>query len=161
MDFLEFHRTFEENLSNLRLPKDCILREPDWLPLHVPLSWQVDVVLEFQDGNHIHIWESHDRYAKLTLCRRVSWGYHYGPITATDERGYAAQGAAGDPLEIRIDTCGGHPHLHYLQREPHYSQDQISGLKIDSIYPIDFIKAVFKKRRTNKTFAQIMGFKLS
>jgi len=127
------------------------MREPVWLVLHVPFSWTVNVVFEFDDNNYIQVWESYDRFAKLQICRRIQWSYHYGRVMAKDELGYATQGSPDDPLEIRIDTCGGEPHLHYRQREPHYSQDQVRGL----------IKTVLKHRSTKKTFQKLMGFKLS
>ncbi len=160
MDFLEFQRSFTAELSKLKLPDDCALREPDWLPIRAPLSWTVEVVLEFEDNTYIHIWESHDRFAKLQICRRIQWSYHYGPVTTRDGSGRPSQGTPDDPVEIRIDTCGGEPHLHYRQREPHYSAAQVVGVDIESIDAIAFIKAALKRRRTGKTFEKVMGFKI-
>jgi hypothetical protein len=137
------------------------MREPIWLPLRVPLSWTVEVVFEFGDEMYIHVWESHDRFAKLQICRRVQWSYHYGPIVQRDDLGRATQGAADAPLEIRIDTCGGEPHLHYRQREPHHAQERIRGLKIDSVEALAFVKAVLKHRHGKQSFEKIMGFKLA
>lgn len=161
MDFLEFQRSLTADLTKLKLPDDCVMREPIWLPLRVPLSWTVEVVFEFNDNTYIDIWENHDRVAKLQICRRIQWHYHYGAVTQRDDSGRATQGAPDDPVELRIDNCGGRPHLHYRQREPHYEQGQVRGLKFDTVCAIDFVRAVLKHRRSKQSFEKILGFKLT
>ena len=128
--------------------------------LRVPLSWTVSMTFEFGDNNHIAVWENHDKFAGLQESRRIAWSYHYGPVTARDSKGRAIQGAASDPLTIRIDTCSG-LHLHYASQEPHYPQSRITGLDLQSVDAIGFVKAVLKHRKSGKDFKKILGFKLS
>jgi hypothetical protein len=95
VDYFEFKRSFETALSKLKLPADCKLQEPHWTVLRVPLAWMIDVFFEFDDNNHIHIWESHDKFAGLHASRKISWSYHYGEITSRDKDG------KGDCPELR------------------------------------------------------------
>lgn len=159
MDYFEFRKTFELGLSKLKLPADCKLQEPEWTVLRVPLAWMVEVFFEFRDNNHIRIWESHDKFAGLYASRRISWSYHYGVITARDEEGHIIQGPADDPVEIRIDTCSG-LHLHYQAQQPHYQQARVSGLDLNGVTALQFVKAVFKYRSSGKDFSRVFGFKL-
>jgi hypothetical protein len=159
VDYLEFKRSFESGLSKLKLPADCKLQEPVWTPLRVPLSWSVEFALEFDDNNYIHIWENHDKFAGLYASRRIAWSYHYGEITTRDADNKIVQGPADGPVQIRIDTCSG-LHLHYQAREPHYSQDRISGLDLSSVDAFRFMKAVFKHRSKGKDFPHTLGFKI-
>jgi len=94
VDYLEFRRYLETQLSALDLPTDCTLYEPEWMVLRVPLSWTVSMTFEFGDNNHIAVWENHDKFAGLQESRRIAWSYHYGPVTARDSKGRAIQGAA-------------------------------------------------------------------
>jgi hypothetical protein len=159
VDYLEFKRSFESGLSKLKLPADCKLQEAFWTPLRVPLSWSVEFCLEFDDNNHIHIWENHDKFAGLYDSRRIAWSYHYGVITTRDADNKITQGPADGPVQIRIDTCSG-LHLHYQAREPHYSQDRIIGLELSSVDAFRFIKAVFKHRSKGKDLPHALGFKI-
>jgi hypothetical protein len=159
VDYLEFKRSFEAELSKLKTPADCKVQEPDWEPLRVPLSWTVEMFLEFDDNNHIHIWESHDKFAGLYDSRRIAWSYHYGEITTRDEHSKIVQGPPGAPLQIRIDTCSG-LHLHYGAREPHYQQERIAGLELIDVDAFRFMKAVFRHRRSGKSLMQTLGFKI-
>ena len=115
----------------------------------------------FEDNKHVLIWESHDKFAKLQASRRIQWSYHYGDITARDGLGNVVQGVPDDPLEIRIDTCSGRVHMHYLARQPHYGQERVNGLDLTNLDAIQFVKGIFKHRKTGQPLTKVYGFKLT
>jgi hypothetical protein len=157
VDYFGFRKSFEKALAALKLPADCVLREPDWTVIRPPLSWTVELFLDFP-GKHLRIWESYDRFAQLQVCRRVQWAYHYGESVSFDE-GAATRGAPDDPLDLRIDNAGG-LHMHYESRNPHYRQDQIDGLDLSTVSAIDFIKRVLKHRKTGRSLNDTFGFRI-
>ena len=108
---------------------------------------------------HIRIWESYDKFAGLLISRRIQWAYHYGKTESFDTAGRAMRGAPGDSLVLRIDTCSG-LHMHYQTRNPHYAQDQIVGLNLDSVQALPFVRAVLKHRKTGKPFTKVLGFRI-
>jgi hypothetical protein len=117
-------------------------------------------MLEFSsDHKHIRVWESYDKIAGLQLSRRVQWAYHYGFTEKVDEDGRAMRGDPDDPLDIRIDTSGG-IHMHYQKREPHYKQNDIEGLDLRDVHPIEFIRGVIKHRTKGEALTKIFGFRI-
>jgi hypothetical protein len=117
-------------------------------------------MLDFSsDHKHISIWESYDKVGGLQLSKRVQWSYHYGFTDNEDEEGRALRGKPDDPLDIRIDTCGG-LHMHYQKREPHYKQSNITGLDLRDVDAIEFIRGVIKHRTKGYAFTKIFGFRI-
>ena len=159
MDYFSFRRSFEAALSKLRLPSDCTPQEPSWEVTAPPLGWQIEMLFDFGDQMHIRIWESYDKVAGLLISRRIQWAYHYGKTESFDRAGKAMRGAPDDPLELRIDTCSG-LHMHYQRREPHYDQDEIVGLDLNSVQALPFVRAVLKHRKTGKPFTKVLGFRI-
>lgn len=158
MDYLTFRKSFEKTLGKLRLPDDCQQREPCWEPVswHV---WQVLVFFDFSNDEHIRIWESYDKIAKLDMSRKTQWSYHYGDTATFDENGDAVRGAPNDPLDLRIDTNRG-IHMHYQTHQPHYKQEDIEGIDLAAVGALDFVRAVLTHRRTGKSLSEVLGFKI-
>jgi hypothetical protein len=159
VDYFSFRKAFETALGKLRLPDGCHQQEPSWEPTVAPYFWTVEVVFDFADGKHIRIWESYDKIAGLYMSRKVQWAYHYGDTASFDEAGGAVRGSPDDPLDLRIDTCGG-VHLHYGKREPHYRQEDIDGLTISDVDALSFVRAVLTQRQTGKSLAEVLKFKI-
>lgn len=159
LDYFSFRRSFETSLSRLKLPADCTIQEPTWEPIDPPLGWMVTVFFDFTGRMHIRLWENYDKFAGLQMSRRVSWSYHYGQTTVTDAAGRAMQGAANDPVDLRIDTCSG-LHMHYQKQQPHLGQSDISGLALADITAFDFVRAVLRHRKTGKPLTKTFGFKI-
>lgn len=158
MDYFAFRKSLEKSLAKLKLPSGSHIQEPDWEVIHPPLSWNVEVVVDFPE-KHIRIWESYDKFARLQVSRRVQWAYHYGETASFDEAGAAVRGKPDDPLDLRIDTAGG-LHMHYGKRNPHYKQEEIEGLDLGSVGALDFIQAVLKHRRTGRPLNSVLGFRI-
>ncbi len=125
-----------------------------------PYCWTVEVFFDFADQKHIRIWESFSKIAGLQMSRRLQWAYHYGGDEVIDEAGKAVRGAPNDPVDLRIDTCGGRVHMHYGTREPHYYQDKVDGLTLLKVQSLEFVKAVLKHRGTGEPFTKILGFSI-
>ena len=158
MDYFSFRKDFEASLARLRVPSDCTIQEPTWEVIAPPF-WIVTVFFDFSDRTHMRLWENYGKYAGLQMSRKVQWSYHYGPTTLTDVKGCAMQGAADDPVHLRIDTCSG-LHMHYQQRQPHWGQGDISGLDLASFSAFDFAKAVLKHRKTGQPLTKTFGFNI-
>jgi hypothetical protein len=159
VDLFEFGRNFDAELKRLKLPQEAKLQEPEIESTLPPLMWQVEFFISFQDGLCIAIWESWDKFAGLQDSRRIQWSYHYG-AAARDSSGRLLQSEPDSPVTIRIDTCGGKEHLHYLAREPHYSPSSVLGLDLESVDCWQFIKGVLRHRKTGKPVDQVFGFKI-
>jgi hypothetical protein len=159
VDYFSFRRSFEAALSKLRLPSDCAQQEPIWEVTAPPLGWQVELFFDFEDQTHIRIWESYDKIAGLLMSRRIQWAYHYGKTESIDAAGRSMRGGPDDPLVLRIDTCSG-LHVHYQTRNPHYGQDDIVGLNLESVQALPFVRAVFKHRKTGKPLNKVLGFRI-
>jgi hypothetical protein len=158
VDYFEFRKSLEQSLGRLKLPSGSRIREPDWLVIRPPLSWTVEVVVDFPE-KHVRIWESHDRFAGLQASRRIQWAYHYGETASFDEVGDSVRGKPDDPLDLRIDTAGG-LHMHYGKRNPHYKQEEIEGLDLASVGAIDFIRTVLKHMKTGRPLNSLLGFRI-
>jgi hypothetical protein len=161
LDYFSFERSFTASLAKLKLPADCTRREPTWEVTNPPHCWTVEVFFDFKDQKHIRIWDSFGKIAGLQMSRRLQWSYHYGATEVVDELGNAVRGAPDDPLDLRIDTSGGRVHLHHRTQEPHYYQDKIVGLSLVKVESLDFVKAVFKQRKSGEPFPKILGFKIT
>lgn len=155
MDLFSFQRKLDSERAKIKIPSDCTEREPFIEPTLPPLTWQVEWVFTFEDGSHIRIWEYYDKFAGLSIARRVQFSYHYGtgPVPTEDDEIDQNQS-----VYLRIDTCGG-LHAHKGKREPHIGPDHIKGRELASINAIEFIKGVLKARRIRKPVEDVLGLK--
>lgn len=159
MDVFQHQKNLEKSLNNIRLPSGCNLRQPEWESTNPPHFWTVEFFIDFSDGKHIRIWESYSKISGLQMSRKLQWAYHYGETANFSEGGQAGRGNPDDPVDLRIDTCGG-LHMHYKSREPHYKQSEIKGLNLSEYGALDFIKDVLKHRKTSKPLNMVIGFEV-
>lgn len=158
MDVFEFQRQFDQQRSEIELPADCSGDEPEILSTSPPLTWTVEWILHFSDHTHVRIWEYYDKFAGLAYSRRVSFALHYGPDPVKNAAGEIDP---SQPVFIRIDTCGGEPHLHLAKREPHIPQSKVSGRVLDEITSMEFIKAVLRSRKTGKSIDSLLRLRVA
>jgi hypothetical protein len=160
VDYPSFKRRFDQAYANLKLPPECIEQKPPTVTNVRLFSWTFDWVLIFNDDNkYLRVRESHDKVAGLLMSRRLGFAFHYGPIVK--------QGASGDiirestdPVDIRIDKSRGHVHMHYQAPGPHYTQEKVKGLTLDSVDMLRFVRAVLQHRQSGKSISEILGFEI-
>lgn len=136
MDYFSFRKSFEAKLSSLKIPSDCALQEPTWEITAPPYFWSLEVFFRFSDQKHVRIWESHGKFAGLQESRRIQWAYHYGPLETTGVNEEVTQGS-------------------------HYDASHISGLDLKTVDSWNFLRAVFKHRKTGQQFTKILDFKIT
>lgn len=124
------------------------------------LVWFLSWYLQFVDGNYIRLWESYDRQGRMIgVSRRVSLAYHYGQIVQVGPNGLPKHDSK-HPVHIRIDNSSRPIHLHLGATEPHYTQDAIQGLVLDSLDMFRFLNGIFSHRSTGKTIEDALGFQI-
>lgn len=162
MDYFEFEKDFKEKIGQLKLQSGDSLQPPIAKVSAPPFGWTIELFVRFQDGMHIRTWENYGKIAGLLDSRRIAWAYHYGPVVTGQEAsdGTLVKGACSDPLVLRIDTTTIGPHLHFNAHNPHYKQEDVGGLALESVDSWKFIKAVLKHRHTGKGLDSILGFKI-
>jgi hypothetical protein len=124
--------------------------------------WQLDWCIPFKDQMHIRVkefWRGKPHPEYLEGYRRT-FGFHYGPTTGIDRRGWPKTQSNMDTI-IRIDLdidIG--PHLCYEGRN-HIPQECVAGIVIAEADLFDFIDAVRTHRESNGCpFEDILGFKV-
>lgn len=164
MDYLQYKQSVETAIENLKLPTDCSrVGEPLFRPATL-YAWIFEWVLEFESAKYIRVWEQYGRCAGLQESRRARFAFHYGLIPKKDGNGKILRDD-GDPVDIRIDDYetgqgGVQAHLHYGAPQPHYRQESVVGLQLADLEMFAFIKAVLKHRKSGKTLAKILKFRI-
>jgi len=159
-DYLSFRRRFDQSYGKLKLPLGCVEQKPPTASNKHLYSWTFDWVLVFTDDNkYLRVRESHEKVAGLDLSRRMGFVFHYGPIVQRDTDGNIIR-QSNDPVDIRIDNSRGHVHMHYQAPDPHYAQESIKGLTLESLDMLAFVRAVFQHRKSGKPISEILGFQI-
>jgi hypothetical protein len=50
--------------------------------------------------------------------------------------------------------------MHYQAPDPHYAQESIKGLTLESLDMLAFVRAVFQHRKSGKPISEILGFQI-
>lgn len=171
MDYLEFERRLNSEQSQLKLPEDSrVLAGPGCIN-PTQLLWTFVWSVHFtSDNKYMRVWELYDKISKLiAMSRRTQFVFHYGPIMQFDGKGAPIVDELGspkytrlDPVDIRIDTScrGGRAHLHYGAPEPHYRQEQVEGLQLDSLDAFAFARGILRHRECAQPLNKIFGFRV-
>lgn len=160
MDFIEHKIRFDEQQAALALPVGCSEPCPaTFIPHGNVYSWRFRWVIVFPDHKYIQIRERWKKIAGLQEARRERFAYHYGSIGKVDGDGVPIA-ESSDPVDLRIDNSGSPVHLHYCAPEPHYMQDQVKNLALDTVGMFDFIKAVLRHRQKGIPLHKALDFRV-
>jgi len=160
-DYFAYKRWFEAGHDALALPVDCV--EPDPILTYTnQYTWDLLWFLVFTSPqSHVCIKENFAKIHGLSRSRRIAFAYHYGPTVRSDLAGIP-DGEPADPVFVRIDNAGGRPpHLH-REGHPtdHIPQEHISGLVVEEVDLFDFVKAALRHRKSGKSIARELGFRV-
>jgi hypothetical protein len=160
VDYLDFKRRFDQAYANLKFPPNCVEQTPPIATNPGLYSWTFDWVLVFNDDNrYLRVRESHGKVTGLDFSRRIHFVFHYGPIVQRDANGNIIRQDT-DPLDIRIDNSRGKVHMHYQAPDPHYGQENVRGLTLESVEIFTFVRAVLQHRKSGKPLTEILGFQI-
>jgi hypothetical protein len=160
VDPLSFRRKVDKAYANLELPPDCVEQKPRTIINSRLFSWTFDWLLVFKsDDKYLRVRESYEKMAGLLMSRRLGFAFHYGPIVKQNANGDVIH-ESSDPVDIRIDKSRGHTHMHYQAPSPHYAQENVKGITLDSIGMFEFVRAVLQHRKSGKDISEILGFKI-
>jgi hypothetical protein len=159
VDVLAYQKDFDRRRARIILPPNSEEIGPTIENVGF-YSWILNWVI-FLDGkkHYLRVWERWERRAGLSISRRISLSYHYGPTPRLNKSGMPDY-IATDPVEIRVDNSCQPIHLHYKTQQPHYSQDRITGLELESLDPFRFTEAILKHRADGTSLDRVLGFKL-
>jgi hypothetical protein len=159
VDCIVYQRDFDKRRARIELPGDSEEQGPTIANVGF-YFWTLTWVIFFEDKKYyLRVWERWDKQKGLLLSKRNSLAYHYGPTPRLDKKGMPEY-LATDPVEIRVDNSCQPIHLHYRAQQPHYPQDRVTGLELESLDPFIFTEAVLKHRADGTSLDRVLGFKL-
>lgn len=162
-DYLAYRKWFDAEYDALRLPPNCTEAEGPTFNYSNQYTWTLEWCLLFGDDpkSYIRIREHFAKRAGLSLSRRISFAYHYGPIVGLDSDGTPLRNPA-DPVFVRIDNVKQAAHLH-PERDPseHLPQSSIRDLVLDAVDLFDFVRAALRSRETGRPMAEELGYHIS
>jgi hypothetical protein len=158
VNYRTFRDWFQEKQKALELPSDCTeTHEPVLLEtsrVNFTFNWE----LEFTDGTYIRLQEHYSK-AKAGGAARISFAFHYGPITGRNPDG-TVKYVNTDPVHIRMDTNPSPAHLHYGGWQPHIPQSNVDGITLNLVDMFDFLVRIFEHRATGKDISDVFGFQI-
>lgn len=159
MNYLDYKRWFDIESSRLKIPEDCCADKFATFDVTSSTFWTVRGYLTFTDSKYIRIWEHYRKKAGMQDSYRARFVFHYGMCLKFDQDKTPLY-ESSDPVDIRIDDVHGPVHIHYAGPNPHYPQDQVKGLDLDSVDMFTFITGILKHRKTAKPLSDLLGFEL-
>lgn len=161
-DYLAYRRWFDAGYGAIVRPPDCTELDGPTFTYSNQYTWTLEWYLVFSNDpkSYIRIGEHFAKRAGLSLSRRISFSYHFGPTVGTAADGTPLRNPA-DPVFVRIDDIYQVVHLHPARdATQHLPQSHVTGIVLDAVDLFDFVRASFKVREAGTLMADELGYRI-